>query len=493
VVRAAGFQVDAEDLIGRTPQELLRDVFQFDPDDVALTLSRFQRALSASQPLAYEEVHTIRGAKHYGETTLSPVLDAAGACAFILFSSNDVTERRRAEEALTRSVESRRQLETQLQQAHKLQAIGTLAGGIAHDFNNILTAIMGNAELLQFDLPPAGRAGEYAREIVEASHRARDLIKQMMAFSRQQRQERARGRLGPVIAAVVRLLHSTLPRNIEIRTELPADEPDVLMDPAQMQQVLMNLCMNAAHAMRTNGGRLTMRETAVVPDEQFLWAHPHLPAGQHVCLQVSDSGQGMDAPTVQRIFEPFFTTKGPGEGSGLGLAVVHGIVGGHDGAVAVDSTPGVGTTFSIYLPVLEGVRPAPAPVPSAPTAAQGHILFVDDEDSVRHLGKPILERFGYQVTALADGPAALEYLRSNPGKVNAVVSDFSMPGMNGLDLARQALCLQPGLPFVIMTGYAETGEARALGIGQILAKPFTIAAMAEAVRAALKRVPSQPA
>ena len=225
-----------------------------------MILGRFKQALSARQPITYDEIHDLPTGRFCGETTLSPVFDGAGACAFVLFSSNDVTAKRRADEALARSVESRRHLETQ--SAAGAQASGDPApspAASAHDFNNILTAIMGNAELLQFDLPPGSRTGEYAREIVDASLRARDLIKQMMAFSRRQRQERTPGRLAPIIAAVVRLLQSTLPRNIEIRTELLDEEPDVLVDAAQMQQALMNLCMNAAHAMRSQGGRLTVR------------------------------------------------------------------------------------------------------------------------------------------------------------------------------------------------------------------------------------------
>jgi two-component system cell cycle sensor histidine kinase/response regulator CckA len=485
VIRSAGYPLESSDLIGKTLDDLFSNVFRFERDDRERHFARYHEVIAANQPVYYEEVHDTPNGRYFGETTLSPVSAAGGACAFVLFSSTDVTERRRSEDI-------RRQLESQLQQAQKLQAIGTLAAGIAHDFNNIITAILGNAQLLQLDLPPGGPLGSCVQHIIDGSHRARDRIQQILTFSRQQRQERREGRLQPVIAAVVSALRGTLARPIEIRTDLLADEPAILMDASQVQQALMNLCVNSAQAMGAAAGTLTLRQTLVAPDQAFRRAHPHAAARQYVRLQIGDTGHGMDASTVQRLFEPFFTTKGPGEGTGLGLAVVHGIVGAHDGAIEVASDPGKGTVFSIFFPALEPIAPPliPTSTPAGPArraAGHEHVLFVDDEEAVRQLGKPILERFGYRVTMLADGPSVLELLRQHPGEVDAIVSDLNMPGMTGIELGYAVQRLQPGLPFLVMTGYGDSGHADALTGHQVLAKPFTLDELANAVRTAINR------
>jgi signal transduction histidine kinase len=486
VVRAAGYPVEAGDLVGRRLEELFADVFRFSSDDIALVMGRYRRAIAASEPISYEETHETPNGRYYGETTLSAVRAGDGSCAFILFSSTDVTERRRADE-------TRRQLEAELQQAHKLQALGTLAGGVAHDFNNIVTAIMGNAQLLEAALPPGSRTAVFAQQIVEASQRARDVVRQILTFSRQQPPERAEGRLQPIVKAVLGLLRPTWPANIEVRTEFPEPEPAVLIDAGQIHQVLMNLCLNSAYAMRAEGGCLTIRVTVVGCDEPFRLAHPHASATRHVLLEVGDTGHGMDEQTRQRVFEPFFTTKGPGEGTGLGCAVVHGIVGAHDGIVEVASAAGQGATFSVYLPVLVPAgKPAAGDSAAKPAAkAAGHLLFVDDEEAVRALGKSILERYGYQVTLLPDGPAALAHLRAAPGTVAAVITDFSMPEMNGIDLAREAQRLEPRLPFIIITGNAESSLLQPGELQQILAKPFAVSELEKVVRGAIERAQAQ--
>ena len=482
VVRSAGYPVEPKDLVGRRLEDLFATVFRFSSDDTALVMGRYRRAVAASEPITFEETHDTPNGRYYGETTLSGVRAADGTCAYILFSSTDTTERRRADD-------TRRQLEAELQQAHKLQALGTLAGGVAHDFNNIVTAIMGNAQLLEAALPPGSRTAVFAQQIVEASQRARDVVRQILTFSRQQPPERVEGRLLPIVKAVLSLLRPTLPANVEIRTELPEHDPAVLIDGGQIHQVLLNLCLNSAHAMRVSGGCLTVRLSVVGSAEPFRLAHPHSSATRHALLQVCDTGHGMDAETMQRVFEPFFTTKGPGEGTGLGCAVVHGIVGAHDGLVEVASESGKGTTFSVYLPIM-----VPAATPGSGSAANprgpgaaAHILFVDDEEAVRSLGKSILERYGYQVTLLADGPAALTHLRAAPGTVSAVVTDFSMPEMNGLDLAREAQRLEPDLPCVIITGNAESSLLQPSRLQQILPKPFAVGDLGKAVKSALEQ------
>jgi len=599
--RTAGSAATAEDLIGRTLDELISQHFRLDPSSIAQAVDRYREVVATGRKTRFEETRDLPAGLYHAETVLSPVLGRDGRCAFVLYSSTDITERRLATAALARSEEShralfeeasdpiavigedgriaeanprlcqwlgyardelihriaqellapeesaafeqrrarlragplppreyqfrhrdgaylraeanakrlpdgrtlailrdtterrrneetRRQLESQLQQAQKLQAIGTLAGGIAHDFNNILTAILGNAELLRMVLPENSRGREHADEILDASRRARDLVRQILAFSRRQDQERREYSLQTILAEVLRMVRVTLPRNIEIRTELNDEEPIVSIDATQMHQVIVNLCTNAAHAMRASGGLITIAESIGELPNAVALAHPQLRSGRYVCLSVRDTGHGMDAATLQRIFEPFFTTKGPGEGTGLGLAVVHGIIGAHEGAITVESAPGEGTCFRIYLPAStkSAERPASA-VPAGVEAASGQerLLFVDDDESVRLVGKPILERLGYRVTAFPTGNDALEFLRLHPQEVDVIVSDFSMPGLDGIELAQAAWALRPGLPFVLLSGYGDTHEAAGAGIRYILAKPFSMSALSATVREAL--------
>ncbi len=400
----------------------------------------------------------------------------------ILAMVRDITERKEAEE-------HRRKLEEELRQAQKLQAIGTLAGGIAHDFNNILAAILGNAQLLKMQLAPGHEGHGRVSQILIASNRAKDLVQQILMFSRQREQERRVTNLGAIVAEAARLMEVTLPPAVRLEMEAPRDLPPVLADPTQIHQVVVNLCTNAQHAMRQGGGILRVALSVVSLPEEDSGSKPTLPPGRYVRLLVMDTGHGMDAVTLQRIYEPFFTTKGVGDGTGLGLAVVHGIMESHHGSITVTSQPGQGTTFRLYFPVQEDDVAQPAKPAGVADAGQNqHILFVDDETPIIEVARVMLPRLGYRVTVCNSPRAALESLRSNPAGFDLLMTDYSMPEMTGIDLIRSAIQLKPDLPAVLLTGYGRPLDSTAavgLNIREVINKPFTMETLAGAIQGAL--------
>ncbi len=390
--------------------------------------------------------------------------------------------------AINTDITERKKLETQFLTTQRLESIGTLAGGIAHDFNNILAAINGNAKLAGSDLSEDDPLRTPLREIEKASLRAGDLVRQILTFSRRQEARRQNIRLADVVAEALRLLRATLPAQIEIRADFDTNSPTVAADATQIHQVVINLGTNAAYAMREHGGVLSIRLSTVQVDQAEHHAPVNLTSGRYALLAVSDSGAGMDAAITARIFEPFFTTKTAGQGTGLGLSVVHGIVRSHDGAVTVDSEPGRGTIFNVYLPAIEGVAPVEA-IPQAPTAlgAGQHVLYVDDEEALVFLATRVLEKLGYRVTGRVDPKQALEEFRANPQMFDAVVSDLSMPGMTGPELARAILAIRGDIPIVLTSGYIRDEDmklVRDLGIRDLVLKPNTV----EDLGAALHRV-----
>ncbi|MBL9215256.1 MAG: PAS domain S-box protein [Opitutaceae bacterium] len=421
------------------------------------------------------------GSVFFGETSTKLLPDGR-----LLALVRDITEQRRAED-------HRRKLEEELRQAQKLQAIGTLAGGIAHDFNNILAAILGNAQLLKFMLPPSHEGQGKVSQILVASNRAKNLVQQILMFSRQREQEKRVVQFGPIVLEAAKLLEVTLPTGVQLELAVPAHLASVLADSTQVHQVVINLCTNAIHAMRGKGGILRIELLEVTLPEESSLSKPSLPPGRYVCLRVSDTGHGMDAATLQRIYEPFFTTKPVGDGTGLGLAVVHGIVEAHGGAIAVSSRPGEGTVFSLYFPVHggeAGAEPKPAP---GPGLGQGqHVLFVDDEGPIIEVAEVMIPQLGYKVSVFRKPAEALAFLRQNYGGVDLLMTDFSMPEMNGIDLIREAVALKPSLPAVLLTGYGKAFDSRAtvgLNIREVVTKPFTMDALAAAMQAALESVP----
>jgi len=394
----------------------------------------------------------------------------------------EIAERRRSEE-------SRRKLEAQLNQARKMEAIGTLAGGIAHDFNNILAVIIPYAYLALEEMEGHPESQEYLRQILTAADRAKNLVQQILAFSRRQRQERQVIDLQPVVTEALKLLRSALPSTIEIVQRFNPTPP-VLADPTQMHQVVMNLCTNAEHAMRGRPGRLEIALEPKHVDEAFANQNPDLRPGQYARLCIRDNGCGMSGELLGRIFEPFFTTKEPGQGTGLGLSVVHGIVKSHDGAILVQSHPGQGTEFQIFLPVQEKSRMVPPPESKAAPPGNGqHILLVDDEPSICNVLSQMLSRTGYLVTAYTDPQEALKEFRNRPAEFALLFTDLTMPGLTGVELAKLVFEVRPDLPVVLTTGFGGdvvVDTTAHTHIVKVLEKPVSPAIIADIMHEILR-------
>ena len=390
---------------------------------------------------------------------------------------------------IAEDITSYRLMEEQLGQAQKMEALGTLAGGIAHDFNNILNAISGYTELARMELKENPRVREHLGAVLEASGRATDLVRQILTFSRQEKVARRPVQLRSVVAESLKLLRATIPATIEFDTDLATDAPVVLADATQIHQIMMNLGTNAWYAMKDRIGRLQVRLEKCVVDAAPIAAQPRLGPGVYARITVGDTGSGMDAATLRRIFEPFFTTKPPGEGTGLGMAVVHGIIASHDGVITVRSQPGEGTVFDLYFPALAGGAPAAAEEGGAVARGAGErVLVVDDEEVLARLAQMTLTALGYEVEFATGSAAALALVRADPGRFALVLTDQTMPGMTGLVLAGQLREIRPGLPVILTTGFTQsltTERLEAAGVCQLLLKPTTILSLATAVHAAL--------
>lgn len=409
----------------------------------------------------------------------------AGGEPVLLSIIRDITWRKRAEE-------ERNKLEAQLRQAQKMEAIGTLAGGIAHDFNNILGIIMGYAEITGLKLGKDSPEQKSIHEVVKAAHRAKDLVKQILTFSRSGDQERKPLQVVPVVKEALKLLRSTLPTTIEIRQEidLPQDHGVILADPTQIHQMLMNLATNAAYAMREKGGVLRVRLSPVDFHPSDVDKFPELSPGKYLKLIVADTGHGMDQATLDRIFDPYFTTKGPTSGSGLGLAVVHGIVKSHKGSITATSEPGKGSSFHIYLPRLAGDDAHEEDSPAAIPTGSERILLVDDEAVLIEAIERMLEYLGYQVTATTSSAQALLMFREQPEQFDLVITDYTMPEMTGADLAHELVQIRGDIPIILCTGFSERINeegARKQGISAFIMKPASLKGLAEAIRKVLGR------
>jgi PAS domain S-box-containing protein len=391
----------------------------------------------------------------------------------------DITERKRAEE-------QRKKLEEQLRKAQKMEALGTLAGGTAHEFNNILGIIIGYSELARMELGEDHHIARHLEEVLKGSQRAKEIVQQILTFTRQQKDQRELILLHPVVADAVKLARTTLPPKVEIVTDIAPGASAILGNATQIHQVIINLCTNAWHAMKDDTGLIRIMQRTVTVDEAMAVTHPALHPGPYVRLSVEDNGQGMDAATLARIFEPFFTTKGPGKGTGLGLAVVHGILQAHDGAVIVQSQPGQGTTFHLYFPAELGapVKP-PATGPTSMPAGDGqHILLVDDEPALAQAANLSLARLGYRVTGVHSAAEALKAFHQQPGGIDLVITDLTMPGMNGIDLANALHQARPELPIILASGFGGLRTAhfaRGPGRRAVLQKPFTADVLARTV------------
>ena len=439
----------------------------------------------ASGPAEQRDVRFRRkdGSDLWATLSTSAIVDSAGRRAGVLAMVTDVSERNAAEV-------NRAALEGQLRQSQKMEAIGTLAGGIAHDFNNILAAILGNVSMVEHDLGLAHPSRGRLQQIAKAGVRARNLVQQIVAFSRHQPQELVTLPLRPLLEETVELLRSTLPARVQLELRLSDEALHVGGDATQLQQVLMNLCTNAWHALHGSTGHIVVGMSRTELDAQAAGRLGGLRAGSHVHVWVSDDGCGMDEVTRLRVFEPFFTTKVVGLGTGLGLSVVHGIVTAHRGAITVNSVPGQGSTFDMYFPLAlpAGLPAAPGAEPSAPQGAGQRVLYVDDDPVMLLTVEALLQRMGYRVTCMGGPLEALELWREQPDAFDAVVTDFNMPSMSGLDLAVELGRLRPGLPVVISSGYvtealrAEIGRA---GVRHVLQKEYTLEQLGDVVHRAL--------
>lgn len=468
------FQVRANEAVGQALEQFIPERFR---KGHQAHIRRFMQGGAVVRGMGqFTKVVGLRanGEEFPIEASISHVLTKNGH--LLTVTLRDITDRVAAEAG-------RIQLEEQLRESQKMEAIGTLAGGIAHDFNNALAAIIGNADLAGYDAKDNTAVQESLKEINKAAVRARHLVQQILSFSRREVTKFMPVSLEKVVQECVRLLRSTLPARLTLQIDCAPDIPPVLADPIQIQQALINLATNAFQAIPTGNGRIAIRLETVMPDAALTSRHAGLGAfftrhpGMSVRLRVSDTGIGMDAETRQRIFEPFFTTKPQGEGTGLGLSVVHGIVMRHQGVITVDSERGKGTTFAIYLPLpakseslISGDNTGEVPI----LDGQGcHILYVDDDEAMVHLVKRLLERYGYRVSAFTDQLAALHCLRSNPADFSLVLTDYNMPGMSGLDIAREVRKIQPTLAVAITSGFIDEklrADAKSAGVDELIFK-----------------------
>ena len=380
-----------------------------------------------------------------------------------------------------------RNMEEQLSQAQKMEAIGTLAGGIAHDFNNILSIILTHNELAAVKLPPDNQAARHLEQVNQAAERAVDLVRQILTFGRQTEPDRKPLDFDQVMKEALEFLRAILPSNVELKYNVVSNPGRVMADPTQIHQVMINLCANAAHAMQDRGGVLTitLSDFQARPDSSD---HHELKPGRYLRLSVQDTGSGMDKKTLDRIFEPFFTTKSGSDGTGLGLSVVHGIIKKHGGAIKVHSSPGTGSTFETFFPIINTIaEEAPSPK-MAPKTGTEHILFVDDEESMVDAAREILEALGYSVSPFTSSLEALNAFWADPYSYDLIITDQTMPKLTGLTLAKEMIRRRPDIPVVLCTGYSRHVSAESAaeaGIRRFCMKPFTIARIAEAVRSAL--------
>jgi len=397
------------------------------------------------------------------QATISPVRDTNGRIVNYI--------------ALKRDISNEIKLEEQLRQSQKLQTIGTLAGGIAHDFNNILAPLFGYTEMLLQDVAKDSRMYKDLQQIFKAAQRAKDLVHQILTFSRQTESEPKPFLIHLIVKEALKLLSASIPATIRIKKDIHSNCGMILADPTQIHQVIMNLCTNAAYAMREQGGTLEVKLDRVELDEQIIQGFENLKKGDYIRLQVSDTGIGMDKKTMERIFEPFFTTKPVGEGTGLGLSVAHGIIKNHGGEITVESEPGKGSRFQVFLPLIQSdAFQHLAKEQQSFKGNQEHILVIDDEVELVQMLKTMLERLNYRISAKTNSLEALALFQDNPYNFDLIISDFTMPDMTGTQLAKELLSLRPDIPIILTTGsrnVINSEKAEQLGIKDFILKPFS--------------------
>jgi signal transduction histidine kinase len=454
-------------------------VSDFDLDVTLEAWPDFTQKLREQGSHCFETRHRKKNGQVFPVEITANILNFEGKAHFFAYG-RDISDKISAEE-------KRKELENQLMQAQKMEAIGTLAGGIAHDFNNILFSIIGFTEISISAVPPGSKLEDNLQRVLNAGIRAGDLVKQILAFSRQTDREIKPVQIKPIAKEALKLIRASLPATIEIHKDIRSDSP-IMADPTQVHQIIMNLCTNAAHAMQDTGGRMVVSLIDVELGADVTDPHPDIAPGPFIKLTVSDSGCGIAPEIKDRIFDPFYTTKELGEGTGLGLSVVHGIVKDCGGMVTVESTPGEGSTFNIFFPVIESEQGAEivtrAPLPTGTE----RILFVDDEESHVEMGKQVLELLGYRVTAQTSSREALKVFRAKPDEFDLVVTDLTMPKMTGDVLAKEIMAIRSDMPVILCTGYSgkiTPAKAKALGIKEVVMKPAVVEEIARTVRMVL--------
>jgi len=427
--------------------------------------------VSAESTKIESRILTKAGNEIIVEWHLTPVFKGGGVLDLFFGIGIDTTDRKR--------------LEIQLAQARKMEAMGTLAGGIAHDFNNILSSLMGYSELVKDDLEESNMSCIYIDEVIKASERARDLVKQILMFSRRVEVEPRTVMVHLIVKEALKLLRASIPKTIDIRHQIDPDNDVVFADPTRIHQVIMNLCTNAFQSMDEKGGLLYVGLEHVDVDADLAGDKPGLYEGLYVRLTVRDTGCGMDRYTIKRIFDPFFTTKEKGRGTGLGMSTVHGIVTAMNGYIDVESVLGKGTCISVYMPSVSAGRQDISRTSNIVEKGSGErILVVDDEQTIVESLKEMLGRIGYKVTGVGQSMYALEVFREDSGQFDLVITDYTMPGMTGIQLAREMIKIRPGVPIVIMTGYSENVDINRVqteDIAGFVEKPFSRYEMASTI------------
>ena len=419
------------------------------------------------------------------DMSLKPVFNAFDEVAFIIAEARDITE-------YNLDAQDRKNMAVQLERAQKMEAIGTLAGGIAHDFNNILSGILGYAQLTELNLDKHLKAKENISQIIKGAKRAADLVQQILTFSRKSEYEKYPILIYIVVKEAVKLLRSSIPSTIEIKENF-GSKAKVLADSTQMHQVIMNLCTNAYHSMEETGGVLTIEINEVkILSEKDIFGHT-VPPGRYLELEVSDTGSGMSNETLLKAFNPYFTTKEVGKGTGVGLSVVHAIIDEHDGFIKAESSPGEGTNFYIYLPVVENEVEQEINKKESRVVKGGkeRIMVVDDEESIRTIAQQFLETLGYTVSIFADGALAIDEFKKHPGKYDLVVTDMTMPHVPGDELSKQILDIRNDIPIIICSGYNERlteSKALAMGVKKYVQKPLLNEKLASLIREILDHI-----